>query len=90
MAEININIEALEQKIEKLQTLKEECDNVSIWNEDVVGSGQSTGLVRDIRCEYKTIKDTISLLISNSISFFNGVKESAVSADSESANKLSK
>ena len=90
MAEININIEALEQKIEKLQTLTEECDNVSIWDEDVIGSGQSTELVKSIRCEYKTIKDTMSLLITNSISFFNGIKESALSADSESASKLSK
>lgn len=90
MAEININIEALEQKIEKLQTLKGECDDLQIWDENVVGSGQSTELVKDIRFEYKTIKDTMSLLIANSISFFNGIKESAMSADSESANKLSK
>lgn len=90
MAEISINIEILEEEISKLQTLKEKCEDVYICDEDVIGSGQSTKLVKDIRDEYKLIKEAMSTLISNSISFFNGIKESAVSADNESASNLSK
>lgn len=90
MSEININIEVLDEKIVKLQNLKETCEGIRIVEEDVVGSGQSTEIVKDIRDEYKMLKDAMSTLISNSINFFNGVKESAKAADEEAASSLSK
>lgn len=62
MTEIRINIEVLDEKIAKLKTLQEDCDRIYMCDEDVIGSGQSTELVKDIRGEYKVIKDTMSAL----------------------------
>ena len=57
---------------------------------EIVGAGQSTEIVNDIRAEYKIIQSAMSTLIANSISFFNGIKESVKVADEEAANSLSK
>ena len=90
MAEIKINLEKLTEKIGKLQTLKSECDSITTTEKDRVGAGQCTLLVESLRNNYKPLKEALSLLISNSIQYFNSVKESAVKADQRASEKLSK
>lgn len=88
MKNINANIAALEEKIEKLRTLQGECESIDVSANELVGSGMSVQVIEAIDQEYTQVKDTIVSLLSNSIEFFQNVKASLVEADEKAANKL--
>lgn len=88
MAKINANIKALESKIEKLTTLKSQCEAISVKTNDVVGSGMSIDVIHGIDKDYVLIKEAVIELIGNSISFFENIKSSLVNADNSAANKM--
>ena len=90
MGEINVKIALLEEKISKLTTLKETCSDIEMYDDEVVGAGQCTEIIKDIRGEYKNVKEAVLSLLSNSIGFFSGVKESLIMADEKAKNKISK
>lgn len=88
MATINANISALEKAIEKLATLKTECEAISVEANEKEGSGMSIEVIHAVDKEYASIKTTIILLLDNSIAFFNNVKTSLVNADDAAAKKM--
>lgn len=83
MVKILVNVEALQEKIDKLGTLKTECEAIDVTANDLVGSGQSIDTLKSIDAEYTEIKSAIVQLLDNSIQFFTGVKKSAVEADNK-------
>ena len=88
MAEINLNIELMEEKIQKIRDLKIACDGVDVSTESLVGSGQSIAIIQLVDQEYSMMKTAIENLLQNSISFFENVKNSLIKADIEASAKI--
>lgn len=88
MAEISLNIELLEEKIQKIRDLKTLCDGIDVTTEPLVGSGESIAMVHLIDKEYPLLKTAVGALLQNSITFFENVKNSMIEADTEASIKL--
>lgn len=88
MEKINVNIAALEGKIEKLMALQTECRGIEVTANTLQGSGMSIQVIHAIDDEYAQLKETMLTLLSNSIAFFQNVKSSLVEADDNAANQL--
>lgn len=88
MNTININIDILEQKIQKLRDLKTTCQQVDMEPESIVGSGESISIIKSVDEKYVEIKTAIINLLDNSILFFESVKKSEMEADEEAAKKI--
>lgn len=88
MAEISLNIELLEDKIQKMRDLKTSCDGIDVATEPLVGSGQSIEILQLVDQEYPLLKTAISTLLQNSVSFFENVKNSMIAADTEASAKI--
>lgn len=85
MKKISVNIEKLEDKIQKIKELKADCENIDVSIESQVGSGNSIEIIHLIDKEYSLLKKSIELLLQNSISFFENIKESMIEADTEAS-----
>ena len=88
MAEISLNIELLEEKIQKIRDLNTTCEGIDVATEPLVGSGQSIAIIQLVDQEYPMLKTAISTLLQNSISFFENVKNSMIAADAEASAKI--
>lgn len=88
MAEISVNIELLEEKIQRIKDLKTLCDGIDVSAESLVGSGESIAIIQLVDQEYPLLKNAIGTLLQNSISFFENVKNSMIEADTEASAKL--
>ncbi len=89
MGEVKLNIYDLDGKIQKLRDLKAECEEVDVMIKPLSGSGEIIDMIALIDKEYPMIKATILAIISNSISFFENVKTSMVSADKSASTNIS-
>ena len=88
MIQINVNAELLEGKIQKIRDLKTTCDGIEVASEPLSGSGESIDLLQLIDEEYALLKAEIGNLLSNSVSFFEGIKNSMIAADQKAAGKI--
>lgn len=88
MAEIKISIEAIDELISELKTLKESCDGSMPQVPSVVGGGKSVNQIELISNMYKTLNSDLSDLISNTISFLENAEQSYGESDSFAANKI--
>ena len=88
MAEISVNVELLEEKIQKIRELKSTCDEIDVATETLSGSGQSIDIIQLIDKEYPLLKSAVGELLTNSISFFENVKNSMIKADTEASAKI--
>lgn len=84
MSQININEDKLAEKIAELEALKSNCSGHSSWRkrETKYGSGEVADLLDNIDQEYVSLMSDFDTLIGNSISFFNNILNSVISADS--------
>lgn len=87
MNTINVNIEILENKIQKLENLRTQCESVVVQSKPVQGSGKSIDAINNVDKEYAVVKNRIHTLLSNSIVFFNNIKRSVIEADESAASK---
>lgn len=88
MKEIQINTSILQQKIESLSSLKDECADVDTKMKKLSGSGETINIINSIDKEYESIKAELVSLIQNSIDFFENTMGSVVDADKTAADKL--
>lgn len=87
MNTINVNVEILEDKIQKLENLRTQCESVVVQSKPVQGSGKSINALNNVDKEYVVVKNKIYTLLSNSIVFFNNIKQSVIEADESAASK---
>lgn len=88
MAEIKISIEAIDESILELKTLKETCDGSMPQTPAVIGGGKAVNQIELISNMYKTLNSDLSDLISNTISFLENAEQSYGDSDSFAANKI--
>ena len=81
MQEININVEILEDKISQLSALHKACATIPFKTKDMKGSGESVSAIHEVEQEYDALKTCFEQLLSNTIQFFENVKQSVVGAD---------
>lgn len=89
MAEIKINVNALNDAITRLKNLRTTCQNTKNKIPDTVGGGLTVNELESISSLYEDLDTGFINLVSNTISFMENVKESYKSSDSKAAGKLS-
>ena len=85
MIVINTNILVLGEKIERLRTLKTQCEGLDIRTAAPEGSGLTNARLQALDGQYTVLRDAMTELLGNSIEFFENVKKSMVEADNASA-----
>ncbi len=90
MAEINIKIKEIDNAIQSLKSLQKECNGFKTTPPSTVGGGKTVSELEELANVYKNINNDFSLLLSNTISFLQNVKNSYVSSDQKAANKILK
>ena len=88
MAEIKIRITELDNAIERLRALQTRCDSMNTNPHSTVGGGKTVNELEAIAEVYKLLNGHFGILISNTISFLENVKDSYVSSDSKAASKI--
>ncbi len=88
MAEIHVDIAALEGKIQKLRALATACEAVNVTPEAVVGSGKVIDMLTTVDETYTDVKAALLQLINNSTGFFEGVRLSMTEADEKASKKI--
>ena len=88
MSEINIKTQNLVSQIEKLQQLQLTCEKLEVSSESVEGGGCAIKALNAIDEEYFVLKEMLSLMIDNSVAFFENVHESIVEADELAAKNM--
>lgn len=81
MAEIKINIQSLNAAIEKLESLKRECQDYGNLSPETRGGGLTINELESLLEMYDTLDNSFIDLISNTISFMNNIKRSYEGAD---------
>ncbi len=81
MSEIKVNIEALDQKITQLRNLQNSCDSASVNAVDLIGGGESIRVINEVDQEYAVMKRCFNTLLTNSIQFFENVKQTVSDTD---------
>lgn len=89
MAEIKISINALDDAITKLKSLKESCSSFDTKFPDIIGGGSTVNELENIANTYKNMNTDFLTLISNTISFMENVKSSYVTSDAKAAAGIS-
>ena len=89
MAEIKINIDSLESRIQELQTLERRISSNVTTSPQVVGGWSSVIELEKIADMYKTLNSSMLLLVTNTVSFMDNLKESYVGSDKKASNKIS-
>lgn len=85
MAEINVNLSALENKIGRLKVLRDSCECISDNAMSMEGSGESVIQLSNVDAEYEQIHSAMLTLIDNSIGFFENIVSSVAQADLKAA-----
>lgn len=88
MNQINLNIDLLDEKIQKINNLKLTCDVIDVNEVPLSGSGESIAIIQLVDKEYSLLKSAVVTLLQNSVSFFENVKNSMIEADSEASAKI--
>lgn len=88
MAEINIDVEKLNSKINKLKQIESRIQNINMKPDSVVGGGESIEVLHSISKQYEIIQQSMLTLINDSINFFENVENSFVSSDNTAASKI--
>ena len=76
MAELKVNISELDNAIQLLRELKDTCDNLNLTPPPTEGSGKVVQQMENISNAYITVRDSMSILLSNSIVFFQNIRDS--------------
>ena len=90
MDSIYINTDVLENKILKLEELRERCMAACVQARVVQGSGDSVEAVRDTDKAYMVIQEKLHTLLSNSVLFFRNIRESVIEADQLAADEINR
>lgn len=86
MAEIKVQIKAMETGIGKLNALKQEIDGFDTKSPDVSDCGGKTiGEMEAIAQLYKDLNKQMSTLVANTAAFMTNVKDSYVASDQKAA-----
>lgn len=88
MAEIKVKVTEIDNAIEKLQRLQIRCNTRNITPPTTVGGGQTVNELEDIADVYKSLNTNFGVLVSNTISFLQNVKDSYASSDTKAANNI--
>lgn len=88
MNQINLNIDLLDEKIQKINNLKLTCDVIDVNEVPLSGSGESIAIIQLVDKECSLLKSAVVTLLQNSVSFFENVKNSMIEADSEASAKI--
>lgn len=88
MAEIKIQINELNNEIEELKELRSKCSSRKTKPPATVGGGKTVNELEDIADIYVSMNNSFEILISNTISFLENVRDSYVSSDSKAAKKI--
>lgn len=88
MAEIKVKISEINSAITKLQRLQSRCNSRNTTPPTTVGGGKTVNELEDIADVYKSLNTQFGVLVSNTISFLQNVKDSYVSSDTKAANKI--
>lgn len=89
MAEINIKIAELESAIKKLQTLETKCVSSDVSVPATVGGGRVVNELEQITGIYKTLNVQLDVLVRNTISFFQNIRDSYVESDKKATKGIS-
>lgn len=88
MAEIKLSVEALENSIQDLNSLKQACSIYIPVVPEVIGGGQTVNQLEQIAEMYKTLNADLSTLVCNTISLMENAKQSYVSTDNMASSKI--
>ena len=88
MAEIKVKVTEIDNAITKLQRLKTRCNTRNTTTPTTVGGGKTVNELEDIADVYKSLNSHFGVLVSNTISFLQNVKDSYASSDTKAANKM--
>lgn len=87
MAEIKINVSEINNAIAQLQSLKTEIDSCPAAPE-IVGGGKTINELEDILQLYLDFNADLSGLVSNTIAFFQNVRDSYIESDEMAARMI--
>ena len=90
MSEIKINIDNLDYEISELKALAEEIKSKGIERPAVVGGGTSIQALEDIGLTYEKIQGQLGILVSNTASFMQNVRDTAVEQDKKIAQEIAR
>ena len=85
MAEINVKINEIDNAITKLQGLQSRCISMNTTPPATVGGGRTVNELEEIAAVYKSLNSHFEMLISNTISFLQNVRDSYISSDEQAA-----
>lgn len=86
---LNIDKEALSNKISELTALKGELDGLDVTAaESTSGQGVSFDMINSINAMYAEIKTSLSTLIGNSAAYFQSVYDDAETAENACAEHI--
>lgn len=88
MAEIKVKITEINNSITKLKNLQSRCNTRNTTPPTTVGGGKTVNELEDIADVYKSLNTHFGVLISNTISFLQNVRDSYTSSDTKAANKI--
>lgn len=89
MAEIKINVNALNDGITRLKNLRTTCQNTKNKIPETVGGGLTVNELESIASLSKDLDMGFNNLVSNTISFMENLKGSFEESDNKAAEKLS-
>lgn len=89
MATVDVDIEALEKHTKELGNLLKKLDGVKTQIPGVDGGGKTYAALYTLAEDTGRVKNTMGMLIQNSIEFFEKAKSDFESADRASADALS-
>ena len=89
MAEIHVNIPEINNAITQLQSLKTEIDSCPATPE-VVGGGKTINELEDILQLYLDFNADLSGLVSNTIAYFQNLRDSYTESDEMAARMISR
>ena len=90
MSEIKVKITELNNAITKLQGLKSRYESIRIIHPVPSGGGRTVNEIEDIAKVYNILENDFEELVSNTISFFQNVRDSYKSSDIKAANGINR
>lgn len=90
MSEINIKIDVLENAINELKSVKQECDATKKTPPETVGGGKTVNELEEIGKLYQKMNEHVSLMFESTILFLQKTKDGFEKDDQDAASKISK
>ena len=88
--DININYASGESAVQKLTSLREECDGLTVAAEEPCGSGNVVDVICELNNTLKETKTALTDLIDKTTTFLNNCMGNMQSADEYSASNMLK